>query len=203
MPLRAKSRYATIAPSSTVNAANRREAAAVLTRADGRLHVRRTALKGVLLLLAGASLVIAGQGALAPFRAARSSFDTAMTKALSVTSDNDCLFVCLFHGQATCTACETMGRLCRQTVETDFASLQCSGVLAFREIAYETPENRAIKDQLELYSTTIGLVRYDHGKPQGIRMLTQSAWSLWTDEAAFVRMLQAEHPEHAAGESLR
>jgi hypothetical protein len=177
-------------PEFTVNATSRREAAAVLTRADGRLRVRRTALKGVLLLLAGASLVIAGRTALAPFLPARSGFDTALVKALNVTTDTPRLFVCLFHGRETCTACETMGRLCRQTIQTDFAPLTRSGRVVFREIAYDEPANRAIKDRLGLFSSTVGLVRYDHGKPQAIRMLTQAAWSLWTDDAAFVRMLR-------------
>ena len=176
-------------PEFTVNTANRRDATAVLTRTDGR-RVRRTALKGVLLLLAGASLVIAGRTALAPFLPARSGFDTALVKALNVTTDTHRLFVCLFHGRDTCTACETMGRLCRQTIETDFAPLTRSGLVVFREIAYDEPGNRAIKDRLGLFSSTVGLVRYDHGKPQAIRMLTEATWSLWTDDAAFVRMLR-------------
>jgi hypothetical protein len=177
-------------PEFTVNATNRRDTAAVLTRADRHLRVRRTVLKGVLLLLAGASLVIAGRTALAPFLPPRSGFDTALVTALNVTTDTHRLFVCLFHGRETCTACETMGRLCRQTMETEFGPQMRSGLVAFREIAYDEPGNRAIKDRLGLFSSTIGLVRYEHGKPQGIRMLTEAAWSLWTDDAAFVRMLR-------------
>ena len=177
-------------PEFTVNATNRRDAGAVLTRTEGFLRVRRTALKGVLLLLAGASLVIAGRTALAPFLPARNGFDTALVKALNVTTDTHHLFVCLFHGRDTCTACETMGRLCRQTIETDFAPLTRSGLVVFREIPYDEPGNRAIKDRLGLFSSTVGLVRYDHGKPQAIRMLTEATWSLWTDDAAFVRMLR-------------
>lgn len=176
-------------PEFTVNTANRRDATAVLTRTDGR-RVRRTALKCLLLLLAGASLVIAGRTALAPFPPARSGFDTALVTALNVRTDTHRLFVCLFHGRETCTACETMGRLCRQTMETEFGPQMRSGLVAFREIAYDEPGNRAIKDRLGLFSSTIGLVRYEHGKPQGIRMLTEAAWSLWTDDAAFVRMLR-------------
>jgi hypothetical protein len=147
-------------------------------------------LKGVLLLLAGASLVIAGRTALAPFLPARSGFDMALVKALNVTTDTHRLFVCLFHGRDTCTACETMGRLCRQTIETEFAPQTRSGLVAFREIAYDEPGNRAIKDRLGLFSSTVGLVWYDHGKPQAIRMLTEATWSLWTDDVAFVRMLR-------------
>jgi hypothetical protein len=177
-------------PEFTVNATNRRDAGAVLTRADRRLRVRRTVLKGVLLLLAGASLVIAGRTALAPFLPARSGFDMALVKALNVTTDTHRLFVCLFHGRDTCTACETMGRLCRQTIETEFAPQTRSGLVAFREIAYDEPGNRAIKDRLGLFSSTVGLVWYDHGKPQAIRMLTEATWSLWTDDVAFVRMLR-------------
>jgi len=177
-------------PEFMVNAANRQDAAAVLTRTEGRLRVRRTVLKGLLLLLAGASLVIAGRTALAPFLPARSGFDTALAKALNVTTDTHRLYVCLFHGRETCTACETMGRLCRQTIEADLAPLTRSGFLVFREIAYDEPGNRVIKDRLGLYSSTVGLVRYDHDKPQAIRMLTEPGWSLWTDDAAFVRMLR-------------
>jgi len=147
-------------------------------------------LKGLLLLLAGASLVIAGRTALAPFLPVRSNFDTALVKALNVTTDTHRLNVCLFHGRETCAACETMGRLCRQTIEADFAPLTRSGRLVFKEIAYDEPDNRVIKDRLGLYSSTVGLVLYDHGKPQAIRMLTESAWSLWSDDVAFVRMLR-------------
>jgi len=177
-------------PQFTVNATNRREAAAVLTRADGRLRVRRTVLKGVLLLLAGASLVIAGRTALALFLPARSGFDRALATALGVPSDTRCLFVCLFHGRETCEACETMEKLCRQTIETDFGPQTGEGRLAFRVIQYDTPDNRAIKERLGLFASTVGLVRHDPGKPQVVRMLTESVWSLWTDDAAFVRMLR-------------
>ena len=177
-------------PEFTVNATTRRDAAAVLTRTKRRLRVRQTVLKGVLLLLAGASLAIAGRTALAPFLPARSGFDTALVKALNVTADTHRLFVCLFHGRDTCTACETMGRLCRQTIETDFAPLTRSGLVVFREIAYDEPGNRPIKDRLGLFSSTVGLVRYDHGKPQAVRMLTEATWILGTDDAAFVRMLR-------------
>ncbi|MBM4093467.1 MAG: hypothetical protein FJ276_29260 [Planctomycetes bacterium] len=83
-----------------------------------------------------------------------------------------------------------MEKLCRQTIETDFGPQTREGRLAFRVIQYDTPDNRAIKERLGLFASTVGLVRHDPGKPQVVRMLTESVWSLWTDDAAFVRMLR-------------
>ena len=62
--------------------------------------------------------------------------------------------------------------------------------MTYRQIAFDAPANREIKDRLGLYSSTIGLVRYDRGRPHDIRMLTQKVWSLWADDAAFVSMLR-------------
>jgi hypothetical protein len=83
-----------------------------------------------------------------------------------------------------------MGRFCRRTIDVHFAPQAKAGLLAFREVAYDAPDNRAIKRQLGLYSSTVGLVRYVHGKPKEIRLLTREAWTLWTDEEAFVHMLR-------------
>ena len=62
--------------------------------------------------------------------------------------------------------------------------------MVFREVGYDAPANRAIKKQVGLYTSTIGLVRYVHGKPQGLRLLTQGVADLWQDDVAFVNLLR-------------
>ncbi len=179
-------------PEFAINAAIRTRAAAVLRRTDRGRHIRRMALRCLLLALLGASFVVAGRVALAPLvLSAKSGFDRTLVNALGVTADTRCLFVCLFHGRETCEACETMEKLCRRTIAADFGPQTRAGRLAFRVIQYDAPDNRAIKDRFGLFASTVGLVRYDPGKPRVVRMLTESVWSLWTDDAAFVRMLRA------------
>ena len=177
-------------PVFTVNATCRREVEAIVTRKIGSLRVWRMALKGILILLAATSLFLAGRRALFAFGPEVIGFDTAMVGALQVTTTDRCLVVCLFHGRETCAACEAMGRLCRQAIETDFAPQARAGRVVFREVDYDARANRAIKKQLGLYTSTIGLVRNVHGKPQGLRLLTQGVADLWQNEAAFVSMMR-------------
>jgi len=177
-------------PEFSINVVARRQAAEVLGKTARGRQVGRAALKTALLLLATASLLIAGRRALPAFGPAPTGFEAALARALNATNDDRRLFVCLFHAQETCDACEAMGRLCRQTVDSDFALQQRTGLLAYRQIAFDAPANRKIRERLGLYSSTVGLVWYDRGRLRDIRMLTQKVWSLWADDAAFISMLR-------------
>lgn len=177
-------------PEFFINASARRQAAAILDRTSQNFRNRDTVLKSALLLLLAASLLLAGKRALLAFDRAPSGFEAALARSLEVKSDDSRLFVCLFHGRETCPACEAMDRLCRQTVETEFAPQVRAGLLTLRQIPSDAPVNRAIKDRFGLYSSTVGLVRYDHGRPGDFLMLTQEVWRLWPDDAAFSRMLR-------------
>ncbi len=167
----------------------RRQVSAVFALIE-RGQRRQTALKTGLLMLVGVSLVLAGRRAVLAFGGSGLVFGEAMVRTLGVARGDTRLFLCLFQGHDTCTACDSMGRFCRRTIEAHFAPQTEAGLLVFREVAYDAPDNRAIKRQLGLYTSTVGLVRYVHGKPKEIRLLTREAWTLWTDEEAFVRMLR-------------
>ena len=177
-------------PTFVINAAARRQAAGILDRTDRTFRFRQIFLKSALGLLALVSLAIAGNRARQAFGHAPSNFEASLARAVEAGPDEGRLFVCVFHGHETCPACEAMGRLSRQTVETDFAAQARAGEVAIREIVYDAPGNRAIKTRLGLYSSSVGLVRYERGQPREIRMLTKEVWDLWSDDAAFVRMLR-------------
>jgi hypothetical protein len=180
-------------PHFTINTRVREQAAAALrTAGRGVKPGLRKALTAVMLTLVAVSLVLAGRRAALSVRASGPDFETAMARSLGVTGEDNRLFVCFFRGREHCEACDSMGRLCRKTIETHFAQSDREGSLIFREVTYDTPANRAIKTRLGLGVSTVGLVRYVRGRPGEIKMLTREAWNLWTDENAFVGMLRDE-----------
>jgi hypothetical protein len=148
-------------------------------------------LRGGLILLLVISLVLAARRASLSMRTAPEDFTASMQRVLGATADDDRLFVCFFQGWEHCDACSVMGRLCRQTVD-ELQTSEAAEPPVFREIRFDEPENLGIKRELELGTSSVGLVQYEHGTLRRVHMLTSEAWSDYQDPPAFARMLRGK-----------
>ena len=179
-------------PRFSVNAELRRRASRALgTAQSGTQAILLTALKLAVITLAVFSLVVAGRRAHLTWIRPSRPFDAALTQALAATDRDNRLFVCFFRGRDHCEACDTMGRLSRETVSS-FALPERDDAVVFREVPYEAAGNKAIQRKLALGMSTVGLVHYANGAPRAIKMLTRGAWTLYADPPAFDRMLRDE-----------
>jgi hypothetical protein len=177
-------------PRFTVNPELRRTLASALEGEGGVGNVARWIARAVLLTLAAVSLVLAGRRVLLNVSGPTEAFGPAMVRALGVVLADQRAFVCFFQGPEHCDSCGSMGRLCRSTIERFFRREEQAGRLAFRVIDCSDPQNDAIRRQLGLEMSTVGVVRYRDGQPVQLRMLTREVWSLWQNEEAFVTMLR-------------
>ena len=158
-------------PTFTVRDDIRRQASAELTRQNSRTKkIGSLLLRGGLILLLAISLVLAAHRASVSMRTTPEDFAASMQRVLGTTADDDRLFVCFFQGWEHCDACNVMGKLCRQTVD-ELQTSEAAEPPVFREIRFDEPENLAIKRELELGTSSVGLVQYENGTPRKMHML--------------------------------
>ncbi len=96
-----------------------------------------------------------------------------------------------FHRKQRCDTCNTIERLAREVVDTDFAEDLQSKRLTWRTVCFQLPENEAYREQLDVHTPSIVLVETVDGKIRDSVALPD-VWQLWTNEPAFKDYVRGE-----------
>lgn len=177
-------------PSFVIQTVIRKEVGLLLAAGDRAMRRRHVLLGIGLGALVGTSVLLAGWRVLQAVKVGASPSDAAWVRWFPHESGRARFYVCLFHSRETCATCETLGRLCRQTLATHFADEVKTGRLTYREINYDAPENRSLKHALGLYDATVGLVACGGNPSPRLNLLTQGVWRVAQDDAIFVERLR-------------
>jgi hypothetical protein len=145
-------------------------------------------LRALLLLLVVASLGTWAWRTWRPTRAAPAAAPSVLRDGVTVIN---------FHGKLRCPTCLHIGSLSQAVVAEDFALEESQGRVAWTSIDFEEPENAHFRDDYDLSSSNVVVVRRAGGRDLGWSRLDE-VWSLHGDEPAFRAYVQA-----AVGEALR
>jgi hypothetical protein len=151
-----------------------------------------TLVRGALLLLVGASLAAwaVKTWRTSPTRAA----DSPATSALIA----DGVAVVNFHGKLRCPTCLGIGALSRAVVDEEFASEKDAGLVAWSSIDFDEPANAHFRDEYDLTSSNVVVVRREGGADVGFQRLDE-VWTHYDDEPAFRAYVHAAVAEALAG----
>jgi hypothetical protein len=96
--------------------------------------------------------------------------------------------VVYFHRTQRCTACLNAGRYTRETIETYFASHLQRGVMSFRELDVQKPENAAVARKYDASGSSL----YLGVLMSGIEYLCpiEDIWFYTNNKASFMTFLQ-------------
>lgn len=138
-----------------------------------------------LLALVAASL---GTWAVRTWRPAGGSVATA---SVSEPLPADGVVVINFHGATRCASCEEIGKEAHAVVENDFASDLQSGRMTWQVINFDEPANRHYVKDYALVSSTVVVVRREHGRDAAWRRL-DAVWDHVFDAPAMNDYLRRE-----------
>lgn len=89
-----------------------------------------------------------------------------------------------FHGTLRCASCLRIGELTESVVATEFADERAAGAVTFASIDYDLAGNEHYRDDYDLYSSNVVILRRAAGKDVSWTRL-DDVWSLDDDELAF------------------
>ena len=136
-------------------------------------------LRGALLVLVAASV---GAWAWKTWNAPdEQKFAAANVGAPAIPSD--AVVVINFHGTLRCPTCLGIGSATESVVTEDFAALIEEGRVAWSSIDYDQPENQHFKDDYELVSSGVVVVKRAHGADVSWKRLDE-VWELYDDVSA-------------------
>ena len=118
---------------------------------------------------------------------------------LDVTKPNSTILV-LFHYTQRCHQCLTMEKYAREVLDEEFKGMLKRNQIGFRQVEMDQPGNRNLVDRFGLFTSTLVIIRFQGMEEDSIRVLDRS-WDLYTDEAAFKKMLREELYHMTAHES--
>jgi hypothetical protein len=103
----------------------------------------------------------------------------------------DGVVVINFHGATRCATCQEIGKEAHAVVEKDFASDLQSGRMTWHVINYDEPANRHFVQDYGLVSSTVVVVRREHGRDAVWRRL-DAVWDHVFDAPAMNNYLRRE-----------
>lgn len=118
---------------------------------------------------------------------ARQHVDSASQTQLA----SDGLIVVNFHGATRCNGCIEIGKVAQTVIETDFTDALRSGRLKWSVINFEEPTSRHFIKDYGIVSSTVVLVRREHGKDIEFRRL-DAVWDHLFDNPAMKAYLRNE-----------
>lgn len=137
----------------------------------------------VLLLFVGASVVVLAMKSL------RRSESAAETVEPRIT---DGVIVYYFHGKTRCVTCNTIEARANEAVEASFAEQIEAGLLQWRVVNFELPENEHFKEQYKLIASSVVLVQNKDGSQQQWKNLDR-VWELVRgDKEPFLKYVEEE-----------
>ena len=94
-----------------------------------------------------------------------------------------------FHGRVRCTSCVKIGNLSGKAIRDRFPEELRMGLLAFREVNIDEPENRHFIDDYGLSSQSLVIVEYRDGRQVRWKNL-EKVWTLLDSEKEFFPYVQ-------------
>ncbi len=101
------------------------------------------------------------------------------------------VIVYYFHGNYRCPTCLMLERLSKKAVTENFSKELSSGLLEYRSVNVDEPENRHFVDDFGLFTKSLVLVEKDGRKTLRYKNLGK-IWILVRDEAAFKNYVKDE-----------
>ena len=152
-------------------------------------------VRAALLLVVAASLVTWAVTSLreSPTPATAAPIATAPTAKLIA----DGVAVVNFHGALRCPTCLGIGALSQAIVDEEFPAEKDEGRIAWSSIDFDQPENAHYKDDYELVSSSVVVVRREHGVDVGWKRL-DDVWTHYGDEPVFRSYVHAAVAEALA-----
>ena len=95
------------------------------------------------------------------------------------------VYVLYLHGNAKCITCKEILERTTETLESAFALPMKKGVLAYREINMDLPENREYANTFEYFATSVVLALYEKGELKAWKNLDK-VWDFANNPVAFV-----------------
>lgn len=111
---------------------------------------------------------------------------------------NDKIIVYYFHGYKRCTSCMTIERFTRESVEANFAGELKTGVVEFRSINVEEPQNSHYAKDYKLYTRSVIISDVAQGKERRWKNL-QKVWELIRQENDFKNYVRNETAAYLQG----
>ncbi len=95
------------------------------------------------------------------------------------------VYVLYLHGNAKCITCKEILERTTETLESSFVMPMNKGVLVYREINMDLPENREYANTFEYFATSVVLALYEKGELKTWKNLDK-VWDFANNPDAFV-----------------
>jgi len=96
-----------------------------------------------------------------------------------------------FHRDFRCQTCIALEALSHQAIENGFPDELIEGIIEWRVVNVDEPENEHFVDRFQLYAQSLVIERYRDGKSGDWKNL-EKIWDLLNDEEAFMTYVQGE-----------
>ena len=96
-----------------------------------------------------------------------------------------------FHGNFRCVSCRKLEAVSREAVTNGFPEELKRGDLQWQAVNVEQPENEHFASDYHLFSRSLMVVKFKHGKQVEYKTLMK-AWELLSDDAALKKYVQSE-----------
>ena len=119
------------------------------------------------------------------------------TSAVSPSLIADGVAVINFHGTLRCPTCVGIGALSQKVIDEEFVAEKEEGRIAWSSIDFDKPENAHFKDDYDLASSNVVVVRREHGVDVGWKRL-DDVWTHYGEEPVFRSYVHAAVAEALA-----
>jgi len=119
----------------------------------------------------------------------RGSLSAARPAGPAVAASGPSVVAYYFHGRVRCASCVKIGRLSGKAIRERFPGELRKGLLAFREVNIDEPENRHFIDDYGLSSQSLVIVEYRDGRQVRWKIL-EKVWTLLDSEREFLPYVQ-------------
>jgi hypothetical protein len=101
------------------------------------------------------------------------------------------LVVYYFHTEKRCASCDTMEWAAKRAIEGAFAEELGAGLIAYRDINFQSRSNQALQSAYGLAFSTIILSSIDEGREQRHQRLDE-VWQMLSDREALALHIEAQ-----------
>jgi hypothetical protein len=133
--------------------------------------------------------VVASVGFLLVKESRRGSQVAARTSGPVVAVSGPGVVAYYFHGRVRCASCVKIGNLSGKAIRDRFPEELRTGLLAFREVNIDEPENHHFIDDYRLTSQSLVVVEYRDSRQVRWKNLEQ-VWTLLNSEKEFLPYVQ-------------
>ena len=110
------------------------------------------------------------------------------------------LVVYFFYNDIRCEECLKIEEYAREALDTHFAEELASGVIAWRPLSMDAPENKHYLTEYELFSKSVVLVDLENGEQARWKNL-EEIWDLIYDKPAYIEYIRSNIEEFLQGPS--